>query len=99
MMKPLALLAAAASLAIAGTSAEPASAAIKCEGPNQVTRHGLISTPWCEDNYLAHLAGLSPAAVRRDPRVKERACERAGGNLSLSRTCFGIIPSIMVPGT
>ncbi len=36
-----------------------AAAKIKCEGRYQVTKqYGLISTPYCEDNYLAAIDGV-----------------------------------------
>ncbi len=98
-MKHATVLAATALLYIATQPLQPAWAGIKCQGTDQITRHGPIRTPYCEDDYLARLAGYSPRAVRQDPRIKQKACGRVGNDPSLSRTCFGIVPSMLVPGT
>lgn len=89
MKKFAALSAAGASVVIAGLAAQPAGAAIKCQGPNQVTRHGLIGTPWCEDNYLAQIAGYSPRAIRNNPSIKQEACELVGHDPRVSEICAG----------
>lgn len=89
MKKSVALLAATGSVVIAGLAAQPATAAIKCQGPNQITRNGLIRTPWCEDTYLAHIAGYPPRAIRQNPSIKQEACERIGHDIRVQDICIG----------
>lgn len=66
-----------------------ANAGIKCAGPNQVTSHGLISTPYCQDVYLAHIAGYSPKAILYNPSAKEEACNAVGNDNRVSYICAG----------
>ncbi len=89
MNKPVTLLAAAASLAMTSFAGQPANAGIKCVGPDQVSQYGLIRTPWCEDTYLAHIAGYSPRAIRQNPSIKQEACEFVGHDIRVQDICVG----------
>lgn len=89
MLKKALFAAAATSFLITGMAAEPAEAAIKCHGPNQVSKYGLIRTPYCEDTYLAYVAGYSPAAVRHNPNIKQEACKLVGHYPRVSGICEG----------
>ena len=73
----------------AGMHAEPTAAGIKCKGPNQVSSYGLIPSRYCEDVYLARLAGMPPKAVLYNPSAKEAACNRVGHDNRVSHICQG----------
>ncbi len=76
----------------------PANAAIKCKGQFQVIKgHGQISTPYCEDNYLAAIARsygrrVSNVAVRQNPSVKAEICRQIGHDSRLTEICSGHRP-------
>lgn len=81
----------------AGMAAQPASAAIRCDGNYQITKHGPINTPYCEDNYLAQVAReygmrVSNEAIRYNPSVKERACRFVGNDIRVKSTCQRYLP-------
>lgn len=78
--------------------AQPASAAIRCDGNFQITSQGRIATPYCEDNYLAQVAReygmrVSNEAIRYNPSVKERACRFVGNDIRVKSTCERYLPS------
>ncbi len=70
-----------------------AQAKIKCEGRFQIVKsQGKISTPFCEDNYLAAVARsygrkVSGAAVRRNPGLKASVCRQVGHDYRLTDIC------------
>ena len=68
-----------------------AEARIKCDGRYQVTKHGLISTPYCEDNYLAAIAGYNARALRQNPHLKQQACYEVGHDPRVRDLCLGYI--------
>ena len=75
-------------------SAETASAKIVCNGAFQIVQGQQISTPYCEDNYLAAVAReygihVSASAVRWNPSVKERVCYTIGHDIRVSSICAG----------
>lgn len=84
------LFVAAAACAVSLTAAQPAQSKIVCKGTAQVTENGLITTPWCEDNYLARLAGYHPAAIRNNPELKEDACDAVGNDIRVAHICMGL---------
>jgi hypothetical protein len=91
----LACLAGAVLLAVAAS--QPAEARIKCQGNFQVTKHGLISTPYCEENQIALVAQsygwkVTPAEVRKNPLTKVRICQALGGDIRLKGSCAGYAP-------
>lgn len=82
-------------LAIAGTS--PAAAGIECRGNFQVTKYGLISTPYCEEENIARVARsygmkVTGAQVRNDPLKKVYLCQTIGGDTRLKGSCAGYAP-------
>ena len=89
MLKKSLLTAAAATFLVAGATAQPAQAGIKCAGPNQVTKHGVISTPYCQDVYLARIAGYPPKAILYNPSAKDDACDAVGHDTRVAHICQG----------
>jgi hypothetical protein len=61
LLNGTATLAAAAVLAV--SFAAPAAARIECRGNFQVTKYGLISTPYCEEEQIARVARSYGARV------------------------------------
>ncbi|MBI4725382.1 MAG: hypothetical protein HY765_10515 [Rhodomicrobium sp.] len=84
-----------AAIMIAAVSlASSASARIMCDKEFQVTRNGNIATPYCEDNYLAHVARsygtrVRNEAVRQNPMLKERLCRFIGYDIRVKDICAG----------
>jgi hypothetical protein len=86
----------AAVLALAGVP-EPAAAKIKCQGIFQVTKHGTISTPYCQELEIARVARsygwkVTDAQVRNDPLKKVYICQALGGDTRLQGACGAYSP-------
>ncbi len=71
-----------------------AKAKIKCEGRFQVIKsQGKISTPYCEDNYLAAIARstygrkVGNRELRQNPGLKARICRQIGHDSRLIEIC------------
>ena len=76
----------------------PAEAAIKCEGPYQINKAagGKISTPYCQDNYLASIARaagmkITNKTVRQNPNRKGEACRFVGYDPRVQNICAGYV--------
>ena len=87
MKSTSAIISGAAALLVASIAPQMVEAKIPCKGRYQVTRSGLISTPYCEDNYLAAIAGYNAKAVRNNPGAKYDACQRVGHDPRLYGIC------------
>ena len=66
--------------------------AIECKGRNQVVDGHLISTPYCEDNYLAKVARgygvkVSGYTIRNNPNRKEEVCRLVRYDNRVSDIC------------
>lgn len=90
MIAVAALLAVSASLMMAS----PADARIRCDGRFQIVKGQSLSTPYCEDEYLATVARgygvrVSGQAVRNDPSVKANVCRFVGGDPRVQDICIG----------
>ena len=86
----LAVAAAVAMLCLAAHGT--AEAAIKCQGNFQVTKYGLISTPYCEEEQIARVAQtygwkVTGNEVRNSPLKKVRICQALGGDVRLKGSC------------
>lgn len=86
----------AATLAVTGflaiAAASPAAARIECRGNFQVTKYGLISTPYCEEENIARVARsyghrVSGAEVRNNPLKKVYLCQTIGDDVRLKGSC------------
>jgi hypothetical protein len=82
---------------IISITAQSASAAIRCDGNFQITEHGPIATPYCQDNYLAQIAleygmRVSGEAVRYNVGVKKRVCRLVGYDIRIKDTCVDYLP-------
>ncbi|OFW71439.1 MAG: hypothetical protein A2W02_00525 [Alphaproteobacteria bacterium RBG_16_64_48] len=92
-----ATLAVTAFLAIAAAS--PAAARIECRGNFQVTKYGLIATPYCEEEEIARVAQsygirVTGAEVRRNPLKKVYLCQTIGGDTRLKGSCGAYSPEL-----
>ncbi len=98
-MRPLkwSIVAGAATAVLLATSLS-ASARIKCQGRFQVVKgQGKISTPYCEDNYLAAIARsygrkVSNRAIRQNPGLKAQVCRHIGHDSRLTDICSNYRP-------
>jgi hypothetical protein len=91
------LAACAATALLMSIAAQPASAAIRCEGNFQITQHGPIATPYCQDNNLARVAHeygmrVSDEAVRYNVGVKKHVCRLVGYDIRVKDTCADYLP-------
>jgi hypothetical protein len=73
-------------------AALPAEARIECRDNFQVTKHGLISTPYCEEKQIARVArsygyGVTDADVRNNPNTKVWLCQIIGNDIRLKGSC------------
>jgi hypothetical protein len=69
-----------------------AEAGIVCREGYQAVNGQEISTPYCNDNYVAEVArkyGLkvSNEAVRNSPALKDRICRRFGSDIRIQHYC------------
>jgi len=76
---------------------EPAAARIQCKGNFQVTKHGLIATPYCEEEQIARVAQaygfkVTPAEIHNNPLKKVYYCQVLGGDNRLKGSCAGYGP-------
>jgi hypothetical protein len=81
----------------------PAEARIECRGNFQVTKYGLIATPYCEEEQIAFVARrygskVTGAQVRNDPLTKVYLCQAIGHDLRLKGSCAGYGPDAYAPG-
>ncbi len=82
-------------LALLMASTLSAQAKIKCEGRFQIVKgQGKISTPYCEDNYLAAVARsygrkVSGSSIRHNPNLKSEVCRQVGHDYRLTDICAG----------
>jgi hypothetical protein len=93
--------AAALFLIIAATG--PAFARIECRGNFQVTKYGLIATPYCEEEQIAFVARsygqkVTGSQVRNDPLLKVYLCQTIGYDNRLKGSCAGYGPDSYAPG-
>ena len=90
-------LLAVAGITIVIMSTMSASAAIRCNGQFQVIRgQGELSTPYCEDKYLAIIARsygwkVSNVTIRQNPNLKARVCRHVGHDSRLRVICSNYI--------
>ena len=75
-------------------AASPAEARIECRGNFQITKHGPIATPYCEEKQIARVArsygfAVTDAEVRNNPNTKVWLCQAIGGDNRLKGSCAG----------
>jgi len=78
-----------ASLGLGTANAE---AGIVCNEGYQRVNGQEISTPYCNDNYVAEVARLygfkvSNAAVRNSPALKDKICRELGSDIRIAPYC------------
>ena len=88
------LLGAALLLAL---SPQAADARIQCKGNFQVTKNGLISTPYCQEEQIARVARsygwkVTAAQIRNNPLKKVEVCQALGGDVRLNGSCGAYSP-------
>jgi len=79
----------------AGDWQQSAEAKIRCVNQWQIVNGQKISTPYCEDAYLARVAQqsgmrVSAAAIRQNPLTKEKACALVGSDIRVQSICAGL---------
>jgi hypothetical protein len=93
----------AATLLLAMAAPEPAAARIQCQGNFQVTKYGLIATPYCEEEQIAFVARsygqkVTGSQVRNNPLTKVYLCQTLGYDSRLKGSCAGYGPDSYAPG-
>ena len=92
-----------AALLLATLLAASAEARIECHGNFQVTKYGLIATPYCEEEQIAFVARsygskVTGAQVHNDPLTKVYLCQTIGYDSRLKGSCAGYGPDAYAPG-
>lgn len=89
MSKALVCAGCFASLILGGTAAE---ARIVCHDGFQVVGGSEISTPYCNDGYMADVARqrgfkVTAEAVRNNPSLKDEICRWIGSDIRIRQYC------------
>ena len=75
---------------------QPAAARIRCQGEFQITKYGLVATPYCEEEEIARVENsygwrFSPAEVHHNPLTKVYLCQTIGHDWRLQSACAGYL--------
>ena len=78
-------------------------AIVECKGDFQVTKYGLIATPYCEEENIAVVAQsygwqVTGSQVRKDPLKKVYICQVLGRDIRLKGSCAAYSPDAYAPG-
>jgi hypothetical protein len=81
----------------------PILARVQCQGDFQMTKYGLIATPYCEEENIAVVARsygwtVTGSQVRKDPLKKVYICQVLGRDIRLKGSCAGYSPDAYAPG-
>jgi hypothetical protein len=81
---------------LSAVSVEPVAARIRCQGEFQVTRYGLIATPYCGEEEIARVANsygsrVTAAEVHNNPLTKVYLCQTIGYDWRLQSPCAGYL--------
>ena len=95
-------LAGCAAVALITMLPEPSEARIQCRGNFQVTKYGLLATPYCEEEQIAFVARsygsrVTAAQVHNDPLTKVYLCQTIGYDSRLKGSCAGYGPDSYAP--
>ena len=95
-------LAGCAAVALTAMLTEPSEARIQCRGNFQVTKYGLLATPYCEEEQIAFVARsygskVTAAQVHNDPLTKVYLCQTIGYDSRLKGSCAGYGPDFLRP--
>jgi hypothetical protein len=82
---------------LATLASDPALARIQCQGNFQVSKYGLIATPYCEEEQIAKVAQsrgsrVTAAQVHNDALTKVYLCQTIGWDQRLKGSCAGYAP-------
>jgi hypothetical protein len=83
-------------VALSAVSLQPAAAHIPCDGDFQVSKYGLIATPYCGEEQIAKVANsygwrYSAAEVHNNPLTKVYLCQTIGYDWRLQAACSGYL--------
>src|SRR5262245_34774341 len=89
----------AAATVLAVSLAAPASARIQCQGNFQVTKYGLLATPYCQEREIVRVArsygeNVTDAEVRNKPLTKVYLCQVYGYDNRLKGSCGAYAPEL-----
>ena len=78
-------------------------ALLECKGDFQVTKYGLLATPYCEEENIAIVAQsygwqVTGSQVRKNPLKKVYICQVLGRDIRLKGSCAGYSPDAYAPG-
>ncbi|MDX2288625.1 MAG: hypothetical protein NW217_07370 [Hyphomicrobiaceae bacterium] len=81
-----------------GQFADPAEARIKCDRGLQSVGGSLLSTPFCQDAYIAEVARsygtrVTASEVRNNPNVRRSICEHIGQDIRIRHACESSVPT------
>jgi hypothetical protein len=75
----------------------PLGSRVECKGDFQVTKYGLLATPYCEEENIAIVAQsygwqVTGFQVRKNPLKKVYICQVLGRDIRLKGSCAGYSP-------
>jgi hypothetical protein len=96
-MSPRLTIAAGIAGVIFASFAGSAQAEIACNKGFQKVQGSWLSTPYCQDAYVAQVAkeygfSATPAQVRNDPLFKQRICRFIGQDIRIKESCDEVNP-------
>ncbi len=79
-------------LFVSMNSAQAGRYKLKCQGQYQLVDGSLISTPPCQEAYIAKVARsygykVSARQIRKNPNKKVSLCQRLGHDIRISNIC------------
>ena len=97
MLRELSVFGGSAVLLLAIGWTTPGFARAECKGDFQVTKYGLIATPYCEEENIAIVAQsygwqVTGSQVRKNPLKKVYICQVLGRDIRLKGSCAGYSP-------
>ena len=95
-------LAGCAAVALTAMLTELSEARIQCRGNFQITKYGLLATPYCEEEQIAFVArsygqNVTGSQVRKNPLMKVYLCQTLGYDSRLKGSCAGYGPDSYAP--
>ena len=79
-------------LVLAIAALKPAVASVQCQGNFQLTKYGLVATPYCEEEQIAIVAqshgwNVSASEIHKNPLKKIEVCTDLAGDARLKGSC------------
>jgi hypothetical protein len=103
MLRELSVFGGSAVLLLAIGWTTPGFARVECKGDFQLTKDGLLATPYCEEENIAIVAQsygwpVTGSQVRNNPLKTVYICQVLGSDIRLKGSYAGYSPDAYAPG-